>query len=161
MSDTGVSYYLKIDGAEGESQHTAHKNEITVLSWSFGGDSESTVGRTQGSGAGKVTMRPICVVAELDASYTKLAGFLTKGKHISSAQLAAVKNGADNEDYLVKTLSEVFISALNVTASTQVPVVNIELTYKSIKTQYKKQTTTGTLETSGTHSFDASTNITT
>jgi type VI secretion system secreted protein Hcp len=160
MADQGVDYFLKLDGAPGESQHASHSNEIRVLSWSWGGDSESTVGRTQGSGAGKVTMEPLTIVAELDSSYTKLAGFLTQGKHIASGQLSAVKHGSDNQDYITVKLTEVFVASMNVSASGQVPVVNLTLTYRSISTQYKMQNSQGNLTTAGTHTYDAATNQT-
>ncbi|AXC13368.1 Putative cytoplasmic protein USSDB7A [Acidisarcina polymorpha] len=160
MSDQGVDYFLKLDGAQGESQHISHTNEIRVLNWSWGGYSESTVGRTQGSGAGKVTMEPITIVAELDSAYTKLAGFLTQGKHISSGTLSAVKQGSNNQDFITIQLTEVFVASMNVTASGQVPVVNLTLTYKSINTQYKMQNAQGNLTTAGTHTYDASTNQT-
>ncbi len=160
MSDQGVDYFLKLDGAQGESQHTNHTNEIRVLSWSYGGNSESTVGRTQGSGAGKVTMLPISIVAELDSSYTKLSGFLTQGKHIQSGTLTAVKQGSGNQDFVTIKLSEIFIASMHIAASGQVPVVNMELTYKSINTQYKMQNSQGNLTTAGAHTYDASTNLT-
>jgi type VI secretion system secreted protein Hcp len=160
MSDQGVDYFLKLNGAEGESQHVGHTNEIRVLNWSWGGYSESTVGRTQGSGAGKVTMDPITIVAELDASFTKLAGFLTQGKHITSGTLSAVKQGSNNQDYITIKLTEIFVAAMNVSASGQVPIVNLTFTYKSINTQYKSQNQQGNLVTAGTHSYDASTNQT-
>ncbi|MBB5060375.1 type VI secretion system secreted protein Hcp [Granulicella aggregans] len=160
MADEGVDYFLKLTGAEGESQHVGHTNEIRVLSWSWGGYSESTVGRTQGSGAGKVTMDPITIVAELDASYTKLAGFLTQGKHITTGTLSAVKQGSNNQDYITIQLNEIFVATMNVSASGQVPIVNLTLTYKSINTQYKTQNQQGNLTTAGTHNYDASTNQT-
>jgi type VI secretion system secreted protein Hcp len=161
MSESnGVDYFLKLDGAPGESQHTNHTQEIHVLSWSWGGASESTVGRTGGSGAGKVMMHPLNIVAEVDAAFTKLAGFLTQGKHITSGTLSAVKQGSNNGHYMSIELKEIFISNLNVSAADQVPVVNISLTYKSILTTYMKQQTDGTLVTSGTHNYDASTNVT-
>lgn len=160
MSDQGVDYFLKIDGAQGESQHLNHSSEIRVLSWSLGGSSQSTVGRSQGSGAGKVSMDPITVVAEIDSSYTKLAGFLTQGKHVSSATLSAVKNGSNNGDFLTIKLTEVFIAGMDVGSEGQVPVLNLTLTYKSINTTYKKQDQQGNLTTAGTHTYDASTNET-
>jgi type VI secretion system secreted protein Hcp len=156
----GVDYFLKLQGAEGESQQTNFSEQIKVLSWSFGGSSESTVGRTSGSGAGKVTMQPLNVVCEMDAGYTKMAGFLTQGKHLTQGILSAVKNGSNNQAYITLTMTEVFVAKLSVQASTQVPVVNVSLTYKSIETEYKKQNETGSLVTAGTHTYDASTNQT-
>ena len=160
MSDQGVDYFLKLDGAQGESKHVNHSNEIRVLSWNWGGDSESTVGRTQGSGAGKVTMQPLTIVAEFDSAFTKVAGFLTQGKHISNATLSAVKHGSNNQDYMTIKMTEVFVASMNVTASGQVPVVNLTFTYKSINTEYKTQNEQGNLTTAGTHTYDASTNQT-
>jgi type VI secretion system secreted protein Hcp len=156
----GVDYFLKLQGAEGESQQTGFTEQIHVLAWNFGGYSESTVGRTSGSGAGKVTMQPLNVTCEMDSGYTKLAGFLTQGKHLSQGVLSAVKNGANNEAYIIITLTEVFVASLNLEASSQVPVVNLALTYKSIHTEYKKQNASGNLETAGTHQYDATTNQT-
>jgi type VI secretion system secreted protein Hcp len=156
----GVDYFLNLKGAEGESQQTGFKEQIHVLAWSFGGYSESTVGRTSGSGAGKVTMQPLNVTCEMDAGYTKLAGFLTQGKHLSQGVLSAVKNGSNNQAYIIVTLTEVFVASLNLEASAQVPVVSLSLTYKSIHTEYKKQNADGNLVSAGTHSYDATTNQT-
>jgi len=161
MADqNGVDYFLKLQGAEGESQQINFSDQIKVLSWNYGGYSESTVGRTSGSGAGKVTMQPLNVVCEMDAGYTKMAGFLTQGKHLSQAVLSAVKNGSNNQAYVTLTMTEVFVANLGVQASDQVPIVNVSLTYKSIHTEYKKQNETGNLVSAGTHTYDASTNQT-
>ena len=105
-------------------------------------------------------MRPISIVAELDSSYTKLSGFLTQGKHITSGTLSAVKQGSGNQDFISIKLTEVFIASLHISASGQVPVLNMELTYKSINTQYKMQNAQGNITTAGTHTCDASTNQT-
>ena len=155
-----VDYFLELDVAKGESKQTGFTDQIKVLSWNFGGVSESTVGRTSGSGAGKVTMQPLNIVTEMDAGYTKLAGFLTQGKHLDKGTLSAVKNGADNKPYITIKMTEVFVAKLSVQASGQVPVVNISLTYKSISTEYKKQNEKGNLETTGTHTYDAMENKT-
>jgi type VI secretion system secreted protein Hcp len=161
MADTdGVDYFLKLQGAQGESQQANFTSQIKVLSWNFGGYSESTVGRTSGSGAGKVTMQPLKVVCELDSGYTKLASFLTKGAHLNQGVLSAVKNGSNNEAFLIMTMTEVFVAELNLEASTQVPVVNLSLTYKSVHTEYKTQNANGNLVSAGTHNYDASTNQT-
>jgi type VI secretion system secreted protein Hcp len=156
----GVDYFLNLSGITGESQQANFSNQIKVLSWNFGGYSESTVGRTSGSGAGKVTMQPLNIVCELDAGYADLAKGLTQGKHVGTGTLSAVKNGANNQAYITITMSEVFISQLTVQASSQVPVVNISMTYKSITTKYSKQGQDGTLTVAGTHTYDASTNVT-
>lgn len=160
-SANGVDFFLDLPEAQGESQQTGFENQIKLLSWSYGGYSESTVGRSSGSGAGKVTMNPINVVAEVDKATTKLLNFLTKGQHLATGTLSAVKNGANNKAFMIIKLTEVFVSGLSIQASDQVPVVSMSLTYKSANTQYLMQTATGDLVNSAPHMYDASTNQTT
>ena len=50
-----VDYFLKLDGIQGESADTNHKDEIQIMSWSWGGSQVSSVAGTGGSGAGKAT----------------------------------------------------------------------------------------------------------
>lgn len=155
---SGVDYFLNLQGAQGEAEGN-FANQIRVLSWNFGGYNEATVGRSSGSGGGKVTMQPLNIVCELDQGYTKMAGFLTEGKHVAQGVLSAVKNGSNNQAYVTITMKEVFVAKLNVQASNQVPVVNISLTYNSIVTEYKKQNAQGNLATAGTHTYTTSTNV--
>jgi len=155
-----INYFLDMESAKGEAQTSGFSEQVKVLSWNFGGQSQSTVGRTSGSGAGQVEMSAVTVVTEMDAATTKLASYLTQGKHLDTATLTATKSGSSNGAYITVKLTEVFVSRLNVQASGQVPIVNITLTYKSISTVYKKQSEQGTLVTAGTFSYDASTNVT-
>jgi type VI secretion system secreted protein Hcp len=157
-STVGVDYFLDLQGAQGEAEGN-FKNQIRVLSWNYGGYNEATVGRSSGSGGGKVTMQPLNIVCELDQGYTKMAGFLTQGTHVAKAVLSAVKNGSGNGAYITITMQEVLVAKMNIQASNQVPVVNISLTYNSIVTEYKKQNAQGNLATAGTHTYTTSTNV--
>ena len=49
-----VDYFLKIDGIPGESGDAKHKDEIQVLSFSFGESQAGTMAFGGGGGAGKV-----------------------------------------------------------------------------------------------------------
>lgn len=54
-----LDMFIKIDGIKGESTDDKHKDEIDVLSWSWGMSQSGTVHTTGGSGAGKVSFRCI------------------------------------------------------------------------------------------------------
>ena len=43
-----VDYFLKLDGIQGESVDANHKDEIQILSWSWGGSQQSSVAGTGG-----------------------------------------------------------------------------------------------------------------
>ena len=98
---------------------------------------------------------------EFDKSVTKLQDALTKGTHLKTAVLSAVKSGSGNKDYLIISLEEVFITSLQVSASSEVPTVSVSITYKKIKIEYKMQDAEGVLTTAGTSSYDVTTKETT
>jgi len=158
MSDISVSsYFLKLDGVQGESEHPGHENEIPVLSWGWGGTSTSTVGKTSGSGGSTVVMHPIDIVAMLDAGISKIGDFFAKGQHIAKGTLSAVKTADGQKDYLTINMTEVYISSFSVSGSGEVPVVNLTLTYKTINPKYMKQQADGSLVSTAAYTFDAST----
>ena len=47
-----VDFFLKIDGIPGESTDAKHKDEIDVLSWSWGANQTGTMSYGGGGGAG-------------------------------------------------------------------------------------------------------------
>lgn len=48
--------FLKINGIDGESQDSSHKNEIEVLAWDWSIEQQSTMHAGSGGGAGKATV---------------------------------------------------------------------------------------------------------
>src|SRR5436309_614292 len=68
-----VDYFLKIDGIEGESQDSKHKNEIDLESFSWGETQSGTHGAGGGGGAGKVSMQDFHFVMRVHTS-TRLCG---------------------------------------------------------------------------------------
>ncbi|HVQ74408.1 MAG TPA: type VI secretion system tube protein Hcp, partial [Candidatus Binatia bacterium] len=51
-----VDMFMTVDGIEGESKDGSHKNEIDVLSWSWGLSQSGTGHVGGGSGSGKVSV---------------------------------------------------------------------------------------------------------
>ncbi len=60
-----VDYFLKLDGIDGESADSNHKNEIQIMSWSWGAANVSSVAGTGGSGAGKVSLGDFTIMNTL------------------------------------------------------------------------------------------------
>ena len=156
-----VDYFLKLDTVEGESKATGHTNEIQVLSWSWGASNTSTIGGSGGSGAGKADLSDLNIMMEFDKSVAHLMQGLTKGTHFKTGVLAAVKSGSGNKDYLIISLTELFVTSLQLSASSEVPTVSLSLSYKTVKLEYKMQDAEGVLTTAGTASYDLTTKETT
>ena len=156
-----VDYFLKLDTIQGESQADKHADEIQVLSWSWGASNVSSVHATSGSGAGKADVADLNMMINLDKSYPKLVQALTRGTHLKTGLLAAVKAGAANANYFTMEMQEVFVSSLQISASSEIPTVSLSLTFKSFKLDYYAQDAEGTVKNAGTAGWDVVTNKTT
>ncbi|MGI4980132.1 MAG: Hcp family type VI secretion system effector [Janthinobacterium lividum] len=155
-----VDYFLKLATIPGEAVADKHSGEIQVSSWSWGGSQTSSVSATAGSGAGKVSLSDLNMTIEFDKSSPKLLQGLTKGQHFATALLSGVKAGAGNANYFTMALTEAFIASLQYSASGDIPMVSLSLTYKSFQMDYYSQDAEGTVTNAGTAKYDVTTNVT-
>ncbi len=144
-----VDYFLKLDGIQGESQDEKHKNEIQVLSWSWGAANVSSVSGTGGSGAGKVDMSDVSMMLNFDKSTPKFFKSVCAGTHIASGTLSAIKAGGNGKPYLKVDFKEIFVTGLQMSAAGEVPAVSLSFTYDEIKIDYSAQDEKGNLASVG------------
>ena len=149
-----VDYFLKLDGIQGESVNTAHKDEIQLETFGWGAVQISSVSGTGGSGAGKASLHDLTIVAALDKSTPKFFKSLCEGTHIKTGTLTAIKAGADNKPYLKVDFTELFVTQLAVGAGSEVPSVNVSFSYNTIKIDYSVQNELGNLTSTGPVSYD-------
>lgn len=149
-----VDYFLKLKGIEGESIDEKHKKQIQLMSWSWGAANTSSVAGTGGSGAGKVDVSDFSIMVFFDKSTPKLFKAICAGTHLEDATIEAVKSGADGKPYLKLDFKEVFITALSVSGSSEIPSVSVSFTYKSIKIDYSEQDAKGNLTSTGAVEYD-------
>jgi len=143
-----VDYFLKLDGIQGESADTNHKDEIQIMSWSWGASNVSSVAGTGGSGAGKVDLSDFSVMVNFDKATPKFFKSVCKGAHIATGTMAAVKGGAE-KPYLKVDFKELFVSSLQISASSEIPTVSVSFTYNEIKIDYSVQDEKGNLTSVG------------
>src|SRR5829696_5649875 len=104
-----VDYFLKIDGIPGESGDAKHKDEIQVLSFSFGESQSGTMAFGGGGGAGEVQMQDFHFMMNVNKASPKLFLACATGEHIGSAILTARKAGKDQQDYLVIKFTDLLV----------------------------------------------------
>lgn len=153
-----VDYFLKIDGIEGESQDEKHKNEIQLMSWSWGASNVSSVSGTGGSGAGKADLSDFSCMVYFDKSTPKFFKSICKGTHIAKGTMSAVKSGADGKPYLKVDFTELFVTGLQMSASGEVPTVSLSFTYNEIKMDYSTQDEKGNVASTGPVTFSTKAN---
>jgi type VI secretion system secreted protein Hcp len=102
--------FLTLDGIKGESAMDGHKDEIEILSFSFGGSNPASVGRGGGAGTGSVTLDRFQCVKYVDASSAGIFQNLCLGRHFPKAKLTVYKaSGGAPLPYLVYDFEEVFV----------------------------------------------------
>lgn len=155
-----VDYFLKLDGIQGESVDDKHKNEIQLLSWSWGASNVSSVAGTGGSGAGKVDLSDLNVSIYFDKSTPKFFKSICAGTHIPTGTLSAVKSGSDGKPYLKVDFKELFVTSLQISGSSEIPSVGLSFSYNEIKIDYSQQDEKGNLTSTGAQGWNVKTNKT-
>ena len=154
-----VDCYLKLDSIEGEAADAKHKGEVQLLSYSWGGHQISSVAGTGGSGAGKVNLADLTITKYLDKASPQLFKALCAGTHIKTGTLTAIKAGSSGSPFLKITFDELFVTSLQTSASTEVPVETVSFSYNKVKIEYHTQNEQGILTATGAVSYDLKQNV--
>jgi type VI secretion system secreted protein Hcp len=153
-----VDYYLKLDGIQGESQDASHKDEIQILSWSWGASQVSSVAGTGGSGAGKADMSDLSIMTNFDKGTPKFFKSIALGTHIPKGTMTAIKSGAGGKPYLKVDFVEMFVTHVQISGSSEVPSVSLGFTYNQITIDYSVQDEKGNLASVGPVTYNVKQN---
>lgn len=155
-----VDFFLKLDGINGEATDQNHKNEIGVLSWSWGASQTTSVTGTSGSAAGKAQLADLHIVKNYDVASVPLFKSLLSGKHIATGTLTANKAGSADggKPFLKVTLTELFVTSVQSSGSSEIPTESVSFSYATIKVEYSKQNDQGVLAAAGMVSYDVKQN---
>jgi type VI secretion system secreted protein Hcp len=103
--------FLKIDQLDGESGDDKHKNEIEVISFTWGAKNVGVAGVGQQKTAGKVDVADLFIRKYTDKASPTLMLCCCNGKRIKSATLTVRRPAADSPlDYVTIALSDCTIS---------------------------------------------------
>jgi type VI secretion system secreted protein Hcp len=151
-----VDIFLKLDPIKGESLDEKCKDQIDVLSWSFGESQSGTFHSGSGGGAGKVNVQDLHFTHFVDKATPELFKVCAKGTHIPSALLTVRKAGDKPLDYLTIEMENVLVSSVSTGGShgDDRIVENVSLNFRKLKMIYRTQTDTGAGGKSPTFGWD-------
>jgi type VI secretion system secreted protein Hcp len=138
--------FFKVKGAKhglinGEAQDSSHKNEIEVLSWSWGIQGRSSLGG--GGATGKATMRELRIIKKVDKASTALMSALRTNEAIKEAVLTLRKTGGSKLEYLKITIQDGRVTALDIdagdTSGSSTLVEKVSFTFNKIAVEYTPQ----------------------
>jgi len=153
-----VDFFLKLDAIDGESTDQNHKNEISVMSFSWGASQVTSVAGTGGSGAGKANLADLSIMKTYDSASVPLFKALLAGTHIATGVLTASKAGGNGKPFIKISLTELFVTSVQSSGSSEIPMESVSFSYNTIKSEYFMQDEKGNLTAKGSVSFDLKAN---
>ena len=110
-----VDMLLNIPGVKGESKvESDPKNQIDVLSWSWGMSNHGKTHVGSGGGSGKVDVQDVSLTKYVDSSSPKFMLACCKGSHFDNAVLTVRKAGGEKPvEYVKIKMTEVLITSVS------------------------------------------------
>ena len=140
-----VDIFAKIGDIKGESLDDKHKDEIEVLSFSWGVTNPASISGG-GAGAGKATFHDLSIVHNLDKASPGLLRACATGMHIKDAVITHRKAGKGQQEYLIVKLNDVIITGVTHGGTGQLISENVTLAFAKVDLEYKPQKPDGSLD---------------
>jgi type VI secretion system secreted protein Hcp len=136
-----ATFFLRIDGIEGQSTHKRHPQEIQVVSFSFGA-AQAAAGYSSGAGAGagRVSFQDFSVGARPSKASPLLLVACASGRHFRSAVFTI---GDDDGDWLEFRFEDVIVSSYQMGGTGEDPVEQLSLSFAKIELRYTERTAAG------------------
>ncbi len=151
--------FAKIGDIKGESVDAKHKDEIEVLSFSWGVTNSGSAGSGSGSGAGRATFQDLSIVHGIDKATPALLKACATGLHIKDATITHRKAGKGQQEYLIIRLNDVTITAVSHAGAEDQPYAeSVSLKFAKVDLEYKPQRLDGTLDEGLHFKFDLKAN---
>jgi len=133
--------FLKIDGIPGESTDAAHKNEIEVLSWSWGMSQSGSA--LLGPGVtNKAAFKDISITKHVDKASPQLFQACAGGTNIAQVELVLRYPGGTNQvEYLKVKLENVLVSSVKTSGTSSsgdvLPLEEVSFNYGKLRMTYQ------------------------
>jgi type VI secretion system secreted protein Hcp len=138
--------FAKIGDIKGESVDDKHKDEIEVLSFSWGATNDATKAHGGGGGTGKATFQDLSFQHHIDKASPMLLKACATGEHVKDATITHRKSGKSQQEYLIIKMNDVIITGVSFSDATGGSSENVTLAFAKVDLEYKPQKADGSLE---------------
>jgi type VI secretion system secreted protein Hcp len=150
--------FAKLGDIKGESGDSKHKDEIEVLSYSWGVTNAGSMAHGGGGGEGKATFHDLSFVHKIDKASPVLLQTCATGAHLKEATITHRKAGKEQHEYLIVKLSDVIITGVTHGGSGDGDSENISLSFAKVALEYKPQKPDGSLDAGVFFKYDLKAN---
>jgi type VI secretion system secreted protein Hcp len=148
--------FAKIEDIKGESHDSKHKDEIEVLSYSWGVTNSAKI---KGGGAGKATFTDLSFLHSIDKASPNLLKACATGAHLKEATITHRKAGKGQQDYLIIKMNEVIITGVTLADSSGTAgSETVSMAFAKVDLEYKPQKPDGSLDAGIHFKFDIKAN---
>ena len=138
--------FAKIGDIKGESLDDKHKDEIEVLSWSWGMTNAAKL-TGSGAGAGKASFHDLSFTHKIDKASPVLMKGCATGQHMKEATITHRKAGKGQQEYLVIKMNDVLITAVtDDDSSAGSNLETVSLVFAKVDLEYRPQKSDGSLD---------------
>ena len=140
--------FAKLGDIKGESIDSKHKDEVEVLSWSWGLANAGPIRGGSGAGAGKATFHDFSFTHHVDKASPVLMKACATGQHIKEATITVRKAGKGQQEFLIIKMSDVIITSVNPSGAGDAPSTaeHVALQFAKVDLEYKPQKADGSLD---------------
>ena len=137
--------FAKLGDIKGESLDDKHKDEIEILSWSWG-VSNPVSPSGSGVGQGKAHFHDLSFTHKIDKASPVLMQACATGVHLKDATITHRKAGKGQQEFLVIKLNDVIVTAMADADSSEGGTETVSLAFAKIDVTYRPQKADGSLD---------------
>ena len=139
--------FAKIGDIKGESLDAKHKDEIEVLSFSWGVTNAGIMPPGGGAGTGKATFQDLSIVHHIDKASPKLMQACATGTHLKDATITHRKAGKGQQEFLIIKMNDIIITGVtHGGGSGQASSETVSLAFAKVDLEYRPQKADGSLD---------------
>ena len=148
--------FAKLGDIKGESLDDKHKDEIEVLSWSWGISNAVTAAAAgTGGGTGKATFQDLSFTHKIDKASPALMQACATGVHLKDATITHRKAGKGQQEFLVIKMNDVIVTGVaEHDGGGDSLTESVSLAFAKVNVEYKPQKPDGTLDAGVQFAFD-------
>ena len=137
--------FAKIGEIKGESLDDKHKDEIEVLSYSWGVTNSGSMASGSGGGEGKASFHDLSFTHNIDKASPVLMQACATGVHMKEATITHRKSGKGQQEFLIVKMSDIIITGVSHDNSAA-GVETVTMGFAKIDLEYKPQKSDGSLD---------------
>ena len=139
--------FAKLGDIKGESPDDKHKDEIEVLSFSWGVANAGSMAFGGGGGEGKATFHDLSFTHKVDKASPVLMQTCATGAHLKEGTITVRKSGKGQQEFLIIKMNDIIITSVtNGGGGGDGASENVSIAFAKVDMQYKPQKPDGSLD---------------